>query len=201
MFSLRVFAVFCLIVVCSALTTVPTLNVDQYLGRWYQIYANAFVFNTFEKDAVCVTADYHRAFDGKIGILNSNNLKTPSGPKSIIRGYAYVEDASKPGQLTVQLNGIPFDSPYWIVQLGPVVRGKYSYSVITDPLLTTLFVLARNVNDFYSKYNSTVYPFLLELGFTSANSPIVTLQSGCNYSFTSAQQYATQAFPINFNKK
>lgn len=33
-------------------------------------------------------------------------------------GHAYTKDASKPGQLTVHLDGLPVDGPYWVLAVG-----------------------------------------------------------------------------------
>ena len=33
-------------------------NVESYLGLWYQMYADSFVTNSFEKNAYCDTATY-----------------------------------------------------------------------------------------------------------------------------------------------
>ena len=33
-------------------------------------------------------------------------------------GYAYYKDESEPGKLTVHLNGLSMDAPYWVVALG-----------------------------------------------------------------------------------
>ena len=38
--------------------TIDDLNVEQYLGRWYQTYASPIVYQTFEKDGFCCTATY-----------------------------------------------------------------------------------------------------------------------------------------------
>lgn len=37
--------------------TVDQLDVDKYLGRWYQMYTSLSVLATFEQGAQCVTAD------------------------------------------------------------------------------------------------------------------------------------------------
>ena len=37
--------------------TVTELDVNKYLGRWYQMYASQSVYATFENKADCVTAD------------------------------------------------------------------------------------------------------------------------------------------------
>ncbi|XP_015750135.1 PREDICTED: temperature-induced lipocalin-1-like [Acropora digitifera] len=96
--------------------TVSSLNVTKYLGRWYQIYADAVVTSTFERDAVCVTADYTLRKDEKIGVLNSERLKTPKGKGKNITGYAYVPDPKYPGKLKVHLDGVPIDAQYWVVK-------------------------------------------------------------------------------------
>lgn len=38
--------------------TVNELNIDQYSGTWFQMYSNLPVMSTFEKDNVCITAQY-----------------------------------------------------------------------------------------------------------------------------------------------
>lgn len=56
----------------------------------------------------------------------------------------------------------------WVVQLGPATYkgGLYQYSVVTDELLYSLFVLARNVTDFKMTYEEQVLDKLKEQGFT-----------------------------------
>ncbi len=38
--------------------TIKSLNVDAYLGRWYQMYASLIPNQTFEHNGFCITADY-----------------------------------------------------------------------------------------------------------------------------------------------
>lgn len=47
-----------------------------------------------------------------------DRAKTADGEVIKMDGYAYVKDASQPGKLTVHLDGVPFDAPYWILALG-----------------------------------------------------------------------------------
>ena len=56
----------------------------------------------------------------------------------------------------------------WVVQLGPptYTGGLYQYSVVSDYLLYSLFVLARNVTDFKVTYEEQVLAKLKEQGFT-----------------------------------
>eukprot|EP01137_Pigoraptor_chileana_P009286 Opistho-2@57302 len=163
--------------------TVADLQVAQYLGRWYQVYASPAIVNTFEKDAVCITADYSTRDDGKVGVFNANRVNTVDGEVKNITGYAYIPDASQPGQLKVRLQGgAPFDAPYWVAALGPVVNGQYVYSIVTDPYTVGLFVLVRDVAAFQATYAKEIEEKLSTLGFTHFwNKPIPTTQEGCTY--------------------
>jgi lipocalin len=40
-----------------SLAPVQVINATKYLGRWYQMYSDAFVEDTFEYDSYCDTAD------------------------------------------------------------------------------------------------------------------------------------------------
>lgn len=83
------------------------------------------------------------------------------------------------------LQGVPFGFAYWVVSVGPATYGPaglYQYAVVSDPLQLSLFVLARNVTDYFSNYDYTVQQWLSGAGFTTAvNSPIATVQSNCTY--------------------
>ena len=66
----------------------------------------------------------------------------------------------------------------------PTFNGSYyQYSVVSDPLILDLFVLARNVTEFKQNYEEKVLTKLKEQGFTkSYNKPTVTYQgSDCMY--------------------
>lgn len=49
--------------------------------------------------------------DGKVGVLNSERLRTPTGEGKNITGYAYIPDPKEPGKLKVHLGGTPVDAP------------------------------------------------------------------------------------------
>lgn len=163
--------------------TVDELKTESYLGRWFQMYASPSVMNTFEKGCVCVTADYGLRSDGKISVHNVCAKDTPNGPLDIIDGYAYVPDASEPGQLKVHFDTNPVDAPYWVLALGPLnSNNEYDWSIVSDNFGSTLFVLARDVKEFQSKYEAEVLALVKELGFTRFyNKPIETLHEGCSY--------------------
>ncbi|XP_060082812.1 apolipoprotein D-like [Ylistrum balloti] len=162
----------------SGIKTVTELDVPKYLGRWYQMYASQSVYATFEKDAVCVTADYSMSTDGSGNVLvrNGENLKTPNGTLKTINGYAV--PSNEPGKLTVNLETAPFPAPYWVIKLGPTTFGKddqYQYSVVTDNLKATLFVLARDPETFKRDYDEEIVQYLKDQGFTNfINKPVAT---------------------------
>jgi lipocalin len=163
------------------LSQVSELNTTQYLGRWYQVYSDLFVDATFENSSFCDTADYGLYPNNTISVLNRERQYNTSGPEREIYGWASL-DTVNPGELTVHLQTTAFGAPYWIYQLGPIEKDEYQYSIVSDPLKLTLFVLARNVSKFMEKYNRNVTDYLTEQGFTGLlNSPIVTPQEGCEY--------------------
>jgi lipocalin len=60
--------------------------------------------------------------------------------------------------------------------------GLYTYSIVSDPFHLTLFVLARNLTDFYENYQDSVLQTLKEAGYTNfLNTPSQTIQENCTY--------------------
>lgn len=93
--------------------------------------------------------------------------------------------------------------PDWIVKLGPQTFGpdkQYQYSIVTDGLQLTLFVLARDPEGFTKEYDEEVKTFMKNNGFTHFyNKPIATLQKKeCEYPtppmsiYQSAEEYLNQ---------
>lgn len=39
--------------------TVPTINLEAFKGRWFQMYASYIANTTFEPQGYCITADYY----------------------------------------------------------------------------------------------------------------------------------------------
>jgi len=166
--------------------TVSSLNQTAYLGHWYQMYANLAVDITFENHSLCDSADYGIYPNKTISVFNRERQYNVTGPERQIRGWADTPDPSQPGQLQVHLQtgsggSDGFPAPYWVYQLGPIGDdGLYRYSIVSDPFKFTLFVLARNVSEFYSEWNELVLDWLDTNGFnTFYNAPIKTEQVGC----------------------
>mmetsp|Transcript_15560 Transcript_15560/g.14093 ORF Transcript_15560/g.14093 Transcript_15560/m.14093 type:complete len:220 (+) Transcript_15560:37-696(+) len=172
-------------------SVVETLDVSKYLGLWYQMYADAIVYNTFEKDSYCATALYGDNGDGTISVHNyaKTGSASTNGTDYTIDGYAYQYDSSYQGKLKVHFDSddaAPFDAPYWVLELGPVNEyGLYDYAIVSDNINYFLFVLARDVAVFNEKYDATVLAELTTLGFTGVKKPIATYQgTDCVYEST-----------------
>jgi len=165
--------------------TVDTLDPNAYVGRWYQMYADKLVLDTIEPDAYCVTADYALLEDGSISVHNYQTTGSPTEGAAVIDGTATIPNADEPGKLKVQFPSEgTVAAPYWVLDLGPVNGdGVYDWSIVSDPFTAYLFVLARDVDTFKTKYDEEVSTKLKNLGFTKKfNSPIVTYQeSDCKY--------------------
>ena len=170
---------FFIVSVYSHIEPVAKLDLDSYLGAWYEVYQDNFD-KTFQKNAACAVASYSKN-EKNITVLNSQIDKNNNVDQ--ISGYAYYKNNQSGGKLTVHLNGVPMDSPYWVVELGPIIDNYYQYSIVTDNLQLSLFVLVRDVNEFYKKYNEKVLISLEKMGFTNKiNHPEKMEQDNCDYS-------------------
>jgi len=77
-------------------TTVKELDLNRYLGTWYEI---ARFPHSFEKNMVGVTATYSLREDGKIKVLNQGHKNTLDGELSVAEGKAKIPDKSEPGKI------------------------------------------------------------------------------------------------------
>ena len=120
----------------STLEVVPRVELDRYLGTWYEIarYPNRFQ----KEDCVATTATYALREDGKISVDNRCRKGSPSGPEKTANGKAWVVDSKTNARLKVQFFW-PFSGDYWIIQLGE----QYEYAVVGHPDRTYLWILSR----------------------------------------------------------
>jgi lipocalin len=143
-------------------TTVPALDLEKYQGHWYQVYATPIDF-TFQGYGKCITADYGILGPNNVSVLNSQLNK--KGELEQISGYAFYKDISKPGQISVTLEGVPFVAPYWVLNLGEVKNNEYQYSIVSVPVGPSLWVLARNILEFFADYDEEVTSLLKHYDF------------------------------------
>jgi lipocalin len=157
---LLLFLLQCFIIVKSNnFTTVSELDLPKYMGHWYQVYA-APVDYIFQGYGKCITADYQITGSNNVSVLNAQY--NVNNEYEDIKGYAFYKDINQPGQLSVVLDGVGLVAPYWVIKLGENVNNYYQYSVISVPEGPSLWVLARNVDNFFNLYNDEVTSFLDE---------------------------------------
>jgi apolipoprotein D and lipocalin family protein len=119
----------------STLEVVPRVELERYLGTWYEI---ARYPNRFQKDCFVTTATYDVRDDGKISVVNRCRAGSADGPEKVARGRAWVVDHDTNARLKVQFFW-PFSGDYWIIQLGE----EYEYAVVGHPERTYLWILSR----------------------------------------------------------
>lgn len=100
-----------------------------------------------------------------------------------------------PGKWVVSFSDLPVWNhfPYWILEVGGLspyktcytgVTSCYAWAIVSDPIRSSLFILARDVDEFKSKYESTALAIVKAKGFDLLyNSPIEVFQSSteCTY--------------------
>jgi lipocalin len=151
-------------VIGSAKDLIPVSELDaqKYMGHWFQVYA-APIDYTFQGYGKCMAADYKLLGPNNISVLNSQYNR--HNVYEEIPGYAFYKDPSKPGELSVTLEGVPVVAPYWVIELGEVLHDEYQYSIVSVPVGPSLWVLARNVNEFFLNYDKEVVEVLKKYDF------------------------------------
>lgn len=117
------------------LRTVERVELERYLGTWYEIAAYP---QRFQKDCTATTATYSPGPDGEIRVLNRCRKKTLDGRLDEAVGRARVVDANTGAKLEVSFFG-PFWGDYWIIDLGQ----DYEYAVVGHPSREYLWILSR----------------------------------------------------------
>ena len=130
-------------------TTVKELDLNRYLGTWYEI---ARFPHSFEKNLVGVTATYSLREDGKIRVVNQGYKTTLDGERSIAEGKAKIPDPSEPGKLKVSFFWI-FYADYNVLELDD----DYQFVMIGSSSPKYFWILSRT-----PQMDSVTYEMLLE---------------------------------------
>ena len=119
----------------QTLTTVPNVDLNKYVGKWYEI---ASYPQRFQKGCQCTTAEYSLSEKGYVIVENRCNKDSVNGKQSYIKGKAFIEKGSGNSKLKVQFFW-PFKGKYWIIDLAD----DYSYAVVSHPNKKYLWILSR----------------------------------------------------------
>ena len=114
---------------------VSGVELDRYLGRWYEI---ARLDHRFERGMSNVSATYSMRDDGGVNVLN-RGYKLEKGKWDEATGKAYFVGDTDVGRLKVSFFG-PFYGGYNIVELD---KENYEYAIVTGPNRKYLWILAR----------------------------------------------------------
>ena len=140
------------------LATVPHVDLQQYLGRWYEI---AHYTARFERKCVAnAMANYGMRDDGKIQVLNT--YRKGDGEVKMVKGIAEIADSNTNAKLKVSFFG-PFSGDYWILDLAQ----DYSYAAVGGPTRRSLSILSRTPQMNEQTYSS-IAGRLRQLGFDPA---------------------------------
>jgi len=125
----------------TPLPTVAKVDLERYLGRWYEI---ARLPNRFQAQcAGDVVATYSPLSATTVKVVNS--CRTASGEEDVADGVARVRDLATNAKLEVRflplaLAWLPFAwGDYWILDLAP----DYSHALVGTPSREYLWILAR----------------------------------------------------------
>lgn len=131
---------------CAAFASMPvgnsavpqpakTVELDRYLGRWYELYRYDA---PFQKGCEAVVADYSRNQDGSIRVLNSCRKDSLDGPVKTSTGRAKIADAATGAKLKVSFFG-PFYGDYWVLDHD----ADYQWAIVGEPSGRYLWILSR----------------------------------------------------------
>lgn len=117
------------------LEVVPRVDLQRYLGTWYEI---ATIPQRFQKGCVGVTAHYSLRPNGSIDVVNVCRKETLDAIPRSIRGKAWIVDKTTNAKLKVRFFW-PFAGDYWIIELDK----DYQWAVVGHPDRTYYWILSR----------------------------------------------------------
>ena len=117
------------------LATVERVELQRYLGTWYEI---ASFPQRFQKGCTGTTANYALRADGEIDVNNRCRKDTLDGEENAATGRARVVDAATNAKLEVSFFR-PFWGDYWIIDLG----ADYEFAAVGNPGRDYLWILSR----------------------------------------------------------
>ncbi|KAJ0984859.1 hypothetical protein J5N97_003215 [Dioscorea zingiberensis] len=138
----------------KTMTVVKNLDIERYMGRWYEIASFPSFFQP--RNGVNTRATYTLNNDGTVHVLNET---WSDGKRDYIEGTAYKADpASDEAKLKVKFYVPPFlpifpvVGDYWVLY----IDDDYQYAVIGQPSRKYLWILSRKTQIDEEVYNQLV---------------------------------------------
>lgn len=177
---MRLILLFGLVMGCftaQALETVDYVDVNQYLGRWYQISRKPLWFEP--RNCMCTQQTLTLLEDGVVGVYNSCNEGAPDGKLREISGTATNDDPETNAKFTVDFNQ-PFKGSYWIIGLDP----QYRWAVVSDKNEYSLYILSKTPTLSQELYDAALAKAAEQL---DTDVLLDTDHTGCSYPPMSVQ--------------
>lgn len=133
----------------APLDVVDKVDVNRYLGKWYEI---ALLPNSFQKGCNCTTAEYSLIDEETIRVVNTCRKDSVTGEIDQANGKAFIVDGTNNAKLRVQFFW-PFRGDYWIIDLD---KENYQYAVVGTPSRKYLWILSRTPKMDDELFNSLV---------------------------------------------
>ncbi len=141
--TLALFALIaCTLVACSTaptapMATVPSIDLNRYLGNWYQV---SFIPNRFQAMCVSDTQANYALQDTWTGdsIRVTNRCRDKNGAIETAQGVAKIVEGSNNAKLKVAFFR-PFYGNYWVLALGD----SYDWVLVGEPKRQFGWVLSR----------------------------------------------------------
>ena len=130
------------------LQTVARVDVEQYMGTWYEI---ASYPQSFQKGCTGTTATYSLGEDGEVEVVNRCFLESLQGEEKVSRGRARVLNEATNAELEVSFFR-PFWGDYWVIELDE----EYRYAAVGHPGRDYLWILSRTTQMDASTYDRIV---------------------------------------------
>lgn len=136
---------------CSAakyppLDVVKKVDIDRYLGKWYEIARLPF---SQQEGCSCTTAEYELIDSTTIRVINKC---IKEGELDDATGKAFVVEGSNNAKLRVQFFW-PFRGDYWVIELD---EDNYQYAIVGTPSRKYMWILSRTPRMDEEIYNSLI---------------------------------------------
>lgn len=158
---------------CPEFVPKEDFDVEQYLGKWYEIMR---VETRYELNQVCNYAEYTDRGDGTVGVHNAG-LEADGTMTEI---FGYVEPSDVSGALLLHLDGVPFVGDYNVLETDYVTYTSV-FSCGPVPLLGHVeqaWILARKPSLTEDELNTALSAFA-KWGINTEKYH-VTDQEGCD---------------------